>query len=419
MFITTAATNMVASELAKGNNSSAERITSEALFLALCSGSMLAVLVFTAGRPLLMQIAGHASATVVPSALRYASIRAIGQPFVVMASVARASALVKKDTLGPLLSVAIAFVLNAFGTATLIKYTNLGIMGAAIGTLCADVIATTFLLRRIQWLRRKEYNLMEPTTIAVASTNTTTASPILTTKSINNQIQKSTSIPPLFVIPTGDNFRRFLRYAAPIFFTLLGKTVVYNGIALSVGRQGSVSLAAHQVLLGCFFFFCPIGDSVGMTSQVFLPGILNKEQRTGKPERGAKRLMFSVGVTAGAIAAAFAGLLPSRGAGLFTKDALVKAALQRTSPILAFSVSMHAIAITCEGMLLAQKDLGFLSTSYIVTTFAAIGLMISPLRPTTLGQSWGILASFQGIRALQFMFRNLLITRRKERQYNK
>jgi hypothetical protein len=137
-----------------------------------------------------------------------------------MASVARVTALAKKDTRGPLLSVAMDFLLNVVGTITLVKGGNLGIMGEAIGTLCADIAASIFLLGRMQTSRRK--NLSD-----------------------DNRDSLSEPRMSLVVIPTLENFRRFLQYAAPICFTTLGKTVVYNGVAFSVGRLSSVALAVH------------------------------------------------------------------------------------------------------------------------------------------------------------------------------
>jgi len=405
MFIATAATNMVAAALATGDNKQAERIDSEALFLALCSGVGLAALVFLQGKPLLTFIAGQASVSVVPSALRYALVRAFGQPFVVMASVARASALARKDTQGPLLSVALACIMNLVGTVSLVKYQGLGIVGAAIGTLSADVAATLFLLHRIRHSRQQQQQQQHEQQQQQQQQE----------KSGNTRSSPRSIPTPLLVIPTMKNLQRFLTYAAPIFFTILGKSVVYNGIAVSVGQLGLVALAAHQVLLRSFFFWCPVGDSVGMTSQVFLPGILAEEKRTGVSKQGAKRLLFGTGVIAGLIAAALAGLLPSQGAGLFTTDTLVAAALKRTAPILAFCVGMHAIALTCEGMLLAQQDFGFLSISYVTTTVATIGLLVSSFRPSTLGGCWWILALFQGGRALQFMIRNVWISSTKQR----
>jgi len=392
MFIATAATNMVASSRANGDSETSERIVSEALFLALISGIFLASIVLLAGRPLLHAIAGQESASVVPSALRYSTVRAFGQPLVIMASVARAAALARKDTQGPLMSIALAFVLNAGGTIALVKFFNFGIVGAAVGTLFADCVATAFLLRRIT-LSRKQKTASQPETAAG-----------------EEALEKI----PLVVIPTLSNFRRFLQYAAPIFFTILGKSVVYNGVAMSVGRLGSVALAAHQVLLRSFFFWTPVGDSVGMTSQVFLPGILAEERRSGIQKRGAKRLLFTIGVFSGLFAATLAGLLPSRGAGLFTTDVDVAAALAATAPILAIAIAMHAIALTCEGMLLAQRDLGFLSSSYVTTTMATIVFLFSPLRPSTLQGSWWLLACFQGLRMFQFSLRILCISRRNE-----
>jgi len=383
MFIATAATNMVASARADGDDTVSDRVVGEALFLALCSGIFLAGIVLIAGQPILMGIAGQESASVVPSALKYATIRAFGQPFVVMASVARATALASKDTRGPLLSVAFAFVLNTIGTVVLVRGTGLGIMGAAIGTLCADIAATLFLLNRIRPSKKE--------------------------KKIDKDTSKQA---PLFAIPTMRSFLDFSQYAAPIFFTLLGKQVVYNGVTISVGRLGSVALAAHQVLLRSFFFWTPVGDSIGMTSQVFLPGILAKERKTGVPQKGAKRLLFGIGVVSGLVAATLAGLLPSMGAGLFTNDVHVAAALRQTAPILALGVSMHATALTCEGMLLALRDLKFLSSSYVVTTIATAALLLSPFRPSTLAGSWWILALFQGSRALQFAFRTQRLSRK-------
>lgn len=374
---------MVASaNVSSDERDESDRIVSEALFLALISGIGLGTMVLVAGTPILTIIAGKASESVVPSALKYALVRAFGQPFVVMASVARAAALTEKDTKGPLVSVGLAFILNVIGTLFLVTKTPLGIMGAAIGTLCADVASTGFLLTRLKQSRRRQ--------------------------SVNDD-----TIMPLLAIPSFDSLKKFLQYAAPIFFTILGKLVVYNGIALTVGRLGSVALAAHQVLLRNFFFWCPVGDSVGMTSQVFLPGVLAKERQTGVPQRGAKRLLFGTGVGAGLVAATLAGLLPSKGATLFTKDVTVAAALQQTAPILGLSISMHAVALTCEGMLLAQRDLGFLSKSYIITTIATISLLLSPFRPGTLGGSWWILALFQASRSFQFALRNIVLTHRK------
>jgi Na+-driven multidrug efflux pump len=337
---------------------------------------------------LLSAIAGKQSSAVIPSALSYATVRAFGQPAVVMASVARAAALAGKDTRGPLFSVALAFCLNAVGTVTLVKFANLGIVGAAVATLTADCAAAIFLLARIRQSRK----VNETATIPLSSSS---SPPV-----------------PLVKIPSMANFRKFCSYAAPIFFTILGKSVVYNGVAVSVGRMGAVALAAHQVLLGSFFFWTPIGDSVGMTSQVFLPGIIAEERQHGVRKRGAKRLLFATGVVAGLCAAALAGLLPSKGAGLFTADKAVATALKQTAPILALSVALHAVALSCEGMLLAQRDLKFLSTSYVITTIATTALLLSPFRPATLGGSWWILAFFQGGRAFQFALRNWWISRR-------
>jgi len=84
--------------------------------------------------------------------------------------------------------------------------------------------------------------------------------------------------------------------------------------------------------------------------------------------------------------------------------------------ILGFSALKHATALTCEAMLLAQRDLNFLSSSYVVTTIATFGLLVSPFRPPTLRGSWWILAGFQGVRVVQFAIRNMWISRYKTKE---
>jgi len=392
-FIATATTNRVAAAKADGNESESERVVSEALFIALCGGLFLTTVSLRWGEPLLRWIAGAASADVVPSALRYSDIRAWGQPFVIMASVARAAGLAAKDTQGPLLSVLLGFVLNAVGTVALVRFTNLGVAGAALATVVADAAAAAFLLLR-----------------------------------------RGGRKGPLVAVPSPARLFGFAVFALPILLTLLGKSVVYNGVGLSVGRCGAVALAAHQVLLRTFFFFTPIGDSVGMASQVFLPGVLaaqkkEREQQMASgssggggsglaspPRRrrrdGARRTLFAAGLVTGLLGASVSAVIPVTLSGVFTTDAAVAGALAGAAPLLGLAVALHAVALTCEGLLLAQRDLGFLSASYLATTAAAAALLLSPHRPASLNAAWVLLALFQGVRAVQFTLRSVWLARR-------
>jgi hypothetical protein len=61
-----------------------------------------------------------------------------------------AAALAERNTRGPLI-----FVLNAAGSLTLVRQCKMGIAGAAIGTLGADVTSTLFLLDQMCRARRK------------------------------------------------------------------------------------------------------------------------------------------------------------------------------------------------------------------------------------------------------------------------
>eukprot|EP00957_Ditylum_brightwellii_P009098 687964-Ditylum_brightwellii.AAC.1 len=127
MFLATATTNLVATARAEGREDDADRAI------------------------------GKESLNVVPSATKYALVRSLGQPATIFASVSRASFLADKDTAGPLVSVSLAFMGNAIGTYVLVKYAGMGIVGAAIGTLLADVSAALFLFRRMKKMRLEKF----------------------------------------------------------------------------------------------------------------------------------------------------------------------------------------------------------------------------------------------------------------------
>jgi hypothetical protein len=66
-------------------------------------------------------------------------------------------------------------------------------------------------------------------------------------------------------------------------------------------------------------------------------------------------------------------------------------------------------------MLLAHKDLNFLSSSYVLSTVATIALLISPARPASLNAAWKVLMGFQGFRMVQFTARVVALARRVTR----
>ena len=192
--------------------------------------------------------------------------------------------------------------------------------------------------------------------------------------------------------------KTFARYARPLVVTLLGKIAAYSTLAHVATADSVEATAAHRILMGLYWAFWPFAEVGSQIGQAFLPGARQKWPLT------RRLLRVGVGVGAGSALAATAALYCS--GALFTADAAVVSRLRGLAPLAAACVACLAPMCAAEGALLAERDLGFLSTFYAINA-AAMVTAFSVIERVGLGigAAWTCMLAFQVVRLGAFRLR--------------
>lgn len=370
-FLAVATTNLLAGALADGDEAKSQTVVSHALAIALGAGILVMLVIEIAGKSMLAATIGADGPLLIPVALKYTNIRALGAPFVLVGMVAQSSLLGAKDSVTPLLVTLGAGAINLILDMTLVSFGKCGIAGAAAATVVAEMVGTVVLLRA---LKRSQGPRRFYPFIALSS-------------------------------PVKD-IAKFFTFAGPVFFALFGKSLCYTSLGIAAQMMGAVPLAAHQVMLRCFFFFTTFGDSLSTTAQAFLPGFLVDDNKLAIGKVVRRLVSISLGV--GGLNAMLAGLLPSFFPGLFTTSAAIVGQMHLIAPWLSLCLLAHACTMALEGTLLAERELRFLASSYAINTLLVlVGLRRLQHVAAGIQGVWACLLYFQVSRCIIFALRLL------------
>ncbi|KAL7525823.1 hypothetical protein ACHAXR_001177, partial [Thalassiosira sp. AJA248-18] len=302
-FLNVATTNLYASAVAKGVSEKKNKLGNDELpgegvvrtaaKSSLYSGIGLMVFLLMVARPLIALYVGPeaaASPGLLDAAHEYVQIRALSMPTSLLGGVLQAALLGAKDSVTPLVSILYSTVVNVSGDYLLVNRLHMGLKGAAIATLLAQLAGT---IAMIGPARKK-----------------------LLSKG------SSLGLLPRWITkgaPDAINSRTFLKFAAPVLTLILGKISAFGFMTnAAAGLPGQpATLAAHQIALSLFFFASPFMEVISQIAQSFLPtySILPEPQK-GKSanvkewEAASGRLVFrleKVGLLVGALIAAVVG----------------------------------------------------------------------------------------------------------------
>ena len=130
---------------------------------------------------------------------------------------------------------------------------------------------------------------------------------------------------------------------------------------------------------------------------------------------------MKAGAVFGVVMAAAIGLLPIM-SGFFTSDPAVIALVNMVVPLLVAFFSVHGVLCASEGVLLGQKDLGFLGKMYGTFFFAVPFLMLrvkqaalSGVQGINLTNVWTVFLGYQMFRLVTWIARVELIQKRTDR----
>ena len=341
-----------------------------------------------------MHIAGpEAAATpgLLDQAHTYVKIRALSMPTSLLGGVLQAALLGAKDSVTPLIAIMYNTVINVIGDYILVNKYKMGLQGAAIATLLAQLAGTIAMIGP----SRKE--LLSP--------------------------GSSLGLLPKFLSkrrPEGDiKARTFLKFAAPVLTLILGKISAFGFMTNSAaGLPGQpATLAAHQIALSLFFFASPFLEVISQLAQSFLPSysILPKDRKGNvmadasewkKVSNTLVGRLEKYGLCVGALLATVVSSIVTFAPGIVTKDVAVQTAVAPLAAALAAGAFLTAPVAVSEGTLIARSDLGFLSSVYFVST-AVLPFVLRKIRSGggPVQQVWICFALFQLFRSSCFLGR--------------
>ena len=447
-------------------------------------GVGLGSILFIFARPLLTAIIGNDSISpaVFAAAMKYVRIRSLGMPAAAIIGSTQAACLGMQDIKSPLYVLAAAAVVNFLCDACLVGSSNPllgGAAGAAWATVLSQYAAVTFFMR---WLRNKPKpkkstiitndnegppqaevinlsnaileitskskveegkgrrqslrNVMESIKLKGRSSRRSNDVRTTATESKNKSSSKKSESfsargflnnrfhpKDLFKLPNKETRTEFSPYVLPVTSTQVGRISGYVAMAHVVASSlGTVSMAAQQVIVSIFYCLCPIADSLSLTAQSFVPKISDKAPSREKAIALRKVLInfLKAGAVFGGTMMAAVSTIPLV-SGFFTSDQAVISLVNSVVPLLLVFFGVHGFVCGTEGMLLGQKDLGYLGKMYAAFFAIVPYLMLKVKRKALAGTDavgltsvWTVFIGYQLVRCVLWLARSLILQRRTD-----
>jgi Na+-driven multidrug efflux pump len=445
-FLYTGTTNLIAGASENDNNDgesiSAQETLLGALRVSLRVGLGFCVFLLIGGNTMLHGLIGRNTLSqVLPPAQKYVWIRSLGMPAAAMIGSAQAACLGLQDVKSPLLITLLAAVVNLIADVTLVRHPHPwigGTAGAAWATTLSQYVAVACYL---QWLCRGSIvgsslwrgmvgkltllrNGMVPMNGRVSAEQETDRAPrykISTRGILKGRFQ----LRDLFVKRRGSRstFHDFAPYVVPVTTTQVGRCSVYVAMGMVVSSLGSISMAANQILNAFFYALIPIADALSQTAQALLPPIFEATNQNDNDTKSIDVLQSSLlsflkaAILCGAALTGIVATIPWLTKTWMTTDPAVQQIVNSVVPIHMLIFTLHGIFCASEGILLAQKDLGYLGGMYglYFAVVPAIMLQLKRYGTSLQVQSiWNVFLAYQLFRISAWVGRVFWLLRKKK-----
>ncbi|HEY6627702.1 MAG TPA: MATE family efflux transporter [Acidimicrobiia bacterium] len=360
-FLAYATTPLVAQALGRGDRAIARRWVGDALLLAVILGVAATILIELLA-PWIVGLMG-ATGEVTGPALAYLRIRVIAAPAVLIVVAGHGAFRGHQDTRTPLIVAAGVNGINLVLAPIFIFALSLGVEGAAMATVIAQVVGAVWFLRLIRKRRLadrpRRFRESVPTLLALGKSGA------------------------LITLRTG---------------VLLLAFVVAASAATRIGAE---SIAAHQVVLQVWLIAAMIADSLAIAGQAMVGTSAGSGDRQGV-EEVSRRLLFwgaAVGVVMTGALLVGAPLL-----GPLVGSAQVAALVVATIPVVAWMMPVAAPLFVADGIFFGLLALWSIVASTATGAVLAIGLITLTPMGDTLNGIWWAIAAMLVARSLVFVF---------------
>ncbi|KAH0452429.1 hypothetical protein IEQ34_019728 [Dendrobium chrysotoxum] len=318
MFLSISTSNMVATSLAKKDNALAQNQISMLLFIAFTFG--LGMFLFTKlfGLKILTAFSGSGNVHLVSAANSYIQIRGLAWPAILVGMVAQSASLGMKDSWGPLKALTVASAVNGLGDVILCSICGYGIAGAAWATMFSQVIAALMMVTSLNKTGFRVFSIS---------------------------------------IPSHSDFLQVYEIAAPVFATMTAKVAFYSLLTYFATSMGTITVAAHQVMINVFCMCTVWGEPLSQSAQSFMPELIHGVNRSLFRARILLKSLVIIGAIVGLTLGIIGTSLPWSFPTFFTADRMVIGEMHKV--LLPYFIALMITPAThsLEGTLLAGRDL--------------------------------------------------------------
>ena len=366
-------------------NEEVKAIISKTMIIAFYMGILLTFVQSKLAWPMMKVLSGTATESI-PYSVKYVQIRSIAAPFATLTIVAQAAFLACKDAITPLKAVVVGALVNTIGDMYLVTKMGFGIAGAAWATALSQITGAIYLIG-VATIRMKE---------------------AFRKKHRFERKMKFNDYKELYIQPTRQDLKNFLKFAAPLFVVLFVKCFLWSFTTYACAFEGVESLAAHQILLNVFLYFAIFGEVVSSMSQNFLPSYVTSQDNK-IDAFGTKILnkICKISIFVGIINSAMAFALPHSFPQIFTKSLSVMEIMKSISVPICLATLPHCYLSGIEGGLIAIKDLKFCFFIYNVFAAGFVGGQIACIKKDWgLKGIWWVMAIYQWVKLGTFIARS-------------
>jgi len=358
--VTTA--NTVASNLQHAGEEGSLRDTRDtvgtAIILAICLGAMTTILLLTLGSTILHGMGTDAQ--VVPYALEYLNVRALGTPVVLVLNAFQGLCLGQQDTITPMMVCALVTALNIVGDIVLISYLGMGARGAATATVCAQAVG---LLMMVYHTKKKAH---------------------ISGVDYVDEMRW----------PDKSSCTRFVTVGSALIARTAAGMTAYFSMAMSAMGMGIAAAAAHQVAMQIFWFISYLPEPLSMAAQTLVAKEYGSHPQIA---RRWARMLVSWGGMFGIILSGIAASALIWGAQFFSSDMILQQTVQSLAPYGALAIAICSVLMMYDGISIGSSAFSHLPVGVAGGLFVVLGILYWGA-PLGLPSVWWALCGFYATR---------------------
>lgn len=355
-FLGVTVANTVSSTVSSGRKGGRARRTFQmAVALGVIFG-MIAIIIIHASSGAILAFM-KTSEQVVPFALEYMHVRAIGSPIVLVMNAFQGLCLGQQDTRLPMIVCAVVTALNVVLDLFLVAVKGQGVHGAAVATVSAQACG---LMLMIYLVKQKQhiYGGIDYTELVTPGTGV---------------VRDRRSVRATFLRTYGPALKKLGTMAAILIARTSAGILAYLAMSTEAMRLGIIAAASHQISMQLFWFLSYLPEPLSMAAQVKMAkDVASNPGRASRTKRLIIVLGCAVGlVLAAATAASFTFLPP-----LFTTDPAIIAQVKTLRPLGALAIAICSVLMVYDGISIGSQNLVHLP----VGVAAGLGVVLVALK---------------------------------------